>query len=127
MKPLTWSSSSSRAHTIAMRDMVPLPIHRLAPLITHSSPSRRAVVAMPPATSEPCSGSVSAKQPVYSIAYRPGSHFCFCSSEPRASRVAPTRSLCRAKYTLREMSARASSAIRCPRNNGSSVMPLMWL
>ena len=31
MKPLTWSSSSSRAHTIAMRDMVPLPIHRFAP------------------------------------------------------------------------------------------------
>ena len=41
-KPLTWPSSSSRAHTTTTSAIEPLPIQRLAPSSTQSSPSRRA-------------------------------------------------------------------------------------
>ena len=63
MKPLTWPSSASFAHTIVTSLMEPLPIQRLAPLITQLSPSRFAAVRRPCAESEPESGSVSAKAP----------------------------------------------------------------
>ena len=46
---------------------VALPIHFFSPSSTHSSPSRRAVVARPPAIPEPTSGSVSPKAPISSI------------------------------------------------------------
>ena len=39
MNPLTWPSSVDLAQTIAWVATVPLPIQRLAPLMTHSSPS----------------------------------------------------------------------------------------
>ena len=61
--------------------MPPLVIHCLEPLSTQSSPSRLAFVRMPDG-SEPKSGSVSPKQPIRSPAAMPGSHCCFCSSEP---------------------------------------------
>ena len=56
--------------------MVPAPIQRLAPLMTHSPPSSRAVVSRPPAMSEPWSGSVRAKAPSWVKAVRPGSQRC---------------------------------------------------
>ena len=57
------------------------PIQRFAPLRTQPSPSRTARVAML-AGSLPAVGSVSPKQPISSPAAMPGSHRCFCSSEP---------------------------------------------
>ena len=74
-------SSSWRAHTTATSAMPPLVIHCFEPLSTQSSPSRLAFVRMPDG-SEPKSGSVSPKQPIRSPAAMPGSHCCFCSSEP---------------------------------------------
>ena len=51
------------------------------PLITHSSPSSRAVVRVAPA-SEPPPGSVSPNAPSRSPAASAGSHSRFCSSLP---------------------------------------------
>ena len=82
MNPRTRPSSVvSRAHTTATSAIPPLVIHILVPLSTQSSPSRRAVVAIEPG-SDPESCSVSPKQPISSPAAMPGSHRCFCSSEP---------------------------------------------
>lgn len=53
----------------------------LVPLITHSSPSRRAVVLVPLA-SEPAPGSVSPNPASLRPLTRSGSQVCFCSSEP---------------------------------------------
>ena len=64
-KPLTWPSSSERAHTTTTSAIEPLPIQRLAPSSTQSSPSRRALVSSA-TESEPCSGSVSANAPTFS-------------------------------------------------------------
>ena len=52
-KPLTWPSSSDRAHTTTTSAIEPLPIQRLAPSSTQSSPSRRALVSSA-TESEPC-------------------------------------------------------------------------
>ena len=82
-KPLTLSSATSRAQTTTRSANVPLPIHRFAPSMTHSSPSRRAVVSSPPATSEPPCGSVSANAPIFSSRRIAGSHRERCSSEPQ--------------------------------------------
>jgi hypothetical protein len=71
------------AHTTATSAIEPLVIHILVPLRTQSSPSRRAVVRMPPG-SEPKSGSVRPKHPIASPAAIRGSHSCFCSSDPYA-------------------------------------------
>ena len=59
-----------------------LPIQRFWPLITHVSPSRFAVVVIPPLVPEPTSGSVSPKQPIFSQRAIGGSHLRFCSSDP---------------------------------------------
>jgi hypothetical protein len=59
-----------------------LPIHRFCPLRIQLSPSRLAVVVMPPLVPDPTSGSVRPKQPIFSQRAIAGSHFCFCSSEP---------------------------------------------
>ena len=53
------------------------------PLITHSSPSRTALVRIA-AGSEPASGSDSAKAGDHSPLAHFGSHLCFCSSEPNS-------------------------------------------
>jgi hypothetical protein len=44
---------------------VALPIQRLAPFRIQLPPSRRAVVRVPPATSDPPSGSVRPKAPIF--------------------------------------------------------------
>jgi hypothetical protein len=59
-----------------------LVMNAFEPLITHSSPSSRAVVRVAPA-SEPPPGSVSPNAPSFSPAASAGSHSCFCSSEPK--------------------------------------------
>ena len=82
--PLTCPSAVSRAHTTTTSASEPLPIHRFAPSITYSSPSRRAVVSSA-TESEPWSGSVSANAPSASIRAIGGSQRCFCSSEPNAA------------------------------------------
>src|ERR1700720_683231 len=78
-KPRT--PSSVTAQTIATSAIDPLVIHILRPLRIQSDPSRRARVVIE-AGSEPASGSVRPKQPSSSPAAIPGSHRCFCSSEP---------------------------------------------
>ena len=84
-KPRT--PSSVCAQTTATSAIEPLVIHILRPSRTQSAPSpapsRRARVRIEPG-SEPASGSVSPKQPTFSPAAMPGSHSCFCSSEPKA-------------------------------------------
>ena len=60
-----------------------LVIQAFWPLITHSSPSRTAVVRIA-AGSEPASGSERQKAGVHSPLAHRGSHFCFCSSLPKS-------------------------------------------
>ena len=61
--------------------MEPLPIHFFRPFSTKESPSRRAEVSRPTA-SEPCSGSVRPKAPIFSSRAISGSQRSRCSSEP---------------------------------------------
>ncbi len=61
--------------------MLALPIQRLRPLITYSSPSVRTLVSRCTA-SEPWSGSVSANAPMASRSAIAGSQRSFCASEP---------------------------------------------
>ena len=61
----------------------PLVIHILVPFSTQPSLVSRAVVIIPPGF-EPKSGSVSPKQPISWPEASSGSHFFFCSSEPKA-------------------------------------------
>ena len=82
MKPLTWLSAASRAQMIETSHHGALPIQRFWPLRTQMSPSRLAVVSRPAPAPEPTSGSVSPKQPIFSMRAIGGSHFCFCSSDP---------------------------------------------
>jgi hypothetical protein len=56
-----------------------LPIQRFCPLSTHRSPSRRAVVRSPAATSEPPVGSVSANAPIFAKVLIGGSQRSCCS------------------------------------------------
>ena len=73
-----------RAQTTATSATEPFVIHILAPLrIQSPDASVRAKVRIDDG-SEPESGSVSPKQPIRSPAAMPGSHCCFCSSEPNA-------------------------------------------
>ena len=91
-----------------------LPIQRLAPLSTHSSPSRRAVVSMPPATSEPPCGSVSANAPIFSNRLIAGSQRRFCSSEPQVRMLPIASPLCTPKNTDSDGSACAISIAVMP-------------
>ncbi len=63
--------------------MEPEVIHIFSPLMTYSFPTFLARVSMPPGL-EPNCGSVSPKQPSFSPRCIGGSHFCFCSSLPKA-------------------------------------------
>ena len=92
--PLTWSSSTSRAQMIVRSAKVALPIQRLAPLSTHSSPVRLAVVRIPPATSDPPSGSVRPNAPISSIRCMAGSQRSCCSGDPHSTIVPIARPLC---------------------------------
>ena len=79
------------------------------PLITHSSPSRRAVVRIPPG-SEPASGSLSAKAPVHSPEAHLGRKRCFCSPLPN-SLIGSVPSSCTASISDEEAHALATSSI----------------
>jgi hypothetical protein len=92
-KPLTLSSATSRAQTTTRSAKVPLPIQRFSPSITHSSPSRRAVVSSPRATSDPPCGSVSPNAPIFSIRAIAGSQRSRCSAEPQRSMLPIARPL----------------------------------
>ena len=59
-----------------------MPIHFFSPSSTHSSPSRRAVVAQPAGDPGAVSGSVRPKAPISSIRAIAGSQRSCCSSEP---------------------------------------------
>ncbi|MBE1461658.1 hypothetical protein H4W33_000670 [Kibdelosporangium phytohabitans] len=58
---------------------------------TYPSPSRRAVVFIPPNASDPDSGSVIAHAPMCSKVASFGSHRCFCASVPRVRMVCAVR------------------------------------
>jgi hypothetical protein len=84
-KRFTCPSSASRAHTTTTTSPTePLPIHRFAPLSTHASPSRRALLSSA-TESDPGSGSVSANAPRLSTRAIAGSQRSFCASEPSRS------------------------------------------
>ncbi len=84
------------------------------PLITHSSPSRTAVVRVPPA-SEPAPGSVRPNAPRTSPAHSRGSHSRFCSSVPkRWTGMAPSETPA-SRVMATEESTRASSSRAIPR------------
>jgi hypothetical protein len=107
------SPASSRAHTTTTSANEAFPIHRLRPSSTHSSPSRRALVASD-TESEPWSGSVSANAPIRSSRAIGGSQRCFCSSEPSRP-IAPIASPeCTPKNVLTLPSVRASSRATIP-------------
>ncbi len=75
------------------------------PLMTHSPPSRRAVVRVAPA-SEPASGSVSPKPASAVPASRSGSSSLFCASVPKrktgiAPRLTPASSVIASDWSTR--------------------------
>ncbi len=116
-KPLTSSSSTSRAQTTTRSAKDALPIHFFSPSSTHSSPSRRAVVASPPAIPEPCSGSVRANAPRSSIRAIAGSHRSCCSADPH-SRTEPIASPpCTPRKVWIDGSTRATSIDTIPSNS----------
>ena len=83
IKHLILPSATSRANTGITSAVSEPPIQRFSPLIIHLSPTRSAVVASPPAMSEPESGSVKAKHPCQSNAANLGRNsFCWRSSPP---------------------------------------------
>ena len=81
MPRLPFASRSVFAATRNVDAYVLLVINALDPLITHSSPSRTAVVRIW-AASEPDWGSVSAKAHSVSPVAAGARYFCFCSSDP---------------------------------------------
>ena len=78
------------------------------PLITHSSPSRTAVVRIA-AGSEPASGSLSAKAGESSPEAQRGSHFCFSSSLPNSA-IGSVPSSCTIRIRALEAQALAISS-----------------
>jgi hypothetical protein len=107
--PFTLSSATSRAQTTMWSAKVALPIQRLAPLRTHSSPSRFAVVRRPRATSEPPVGSVRANAPIFSRRNISGSQRSRCSSEPHWTMLPIARPEWTPKNVANDASTRASS------------------
>ena len=105
--------SSVPAQTTATSATEPLVIHNLRPLSTQSEPSRRARVFMAPG-SDPTSGSVRPKQPSSSPAAMPGSHRCFCSSEPKLQMANIASDPCTETMDRRPESAASSSVQASP-------------
>ena len=93
--------------------MLPLPIHRFAPLSTQWSPSRRAVVSRP-TESDPWPGSVSANAPTFSSRAIAGSQRCFCSSEPSMLIEPMARPFWTPRKVLTLPSPRDSSSVTMP-------------
>jgi hypothetical protein len=89
------------------------PIHRFAPSITQPSPSRTAEVSML-AGSLPAVGSVRPKQPISSPAAMPGSHRCFCSSDPNLWMALIARDPCTLTNVRRPESPASSSRAASP-------------
>lgn len=90
-----------------------LVMKHLEPLITQSSPSRTAVVRVPPA-SEPHSGSVRPNAPRISPEHIRGSHSRFCSSVPkRKTGIAPSETPA-SRVIATDESTRASSSSAMP-------------
>ena len=119
--PLTWSSATSRAQITTTSANAALPIHRFAPLSTHSSapsgPIRRsAVVSSPFAVSEPWPGSVSPKHAICSPRASTGSHSARCSSEPPTAIEVIASPLCTPMKVAVDGSAREISIATQPRN-----------
>ena len=81
-----------------------------APLITHSSPSRRAVVRVAPA-SEPASGSVRPKPASAAPESRSGSSSAFCSSLPKRKIGIAPRLTPASRVIAIDWSTRASASI----------------
>jgi hypothetical protein len=79
--------SSVRHITIRKSARLPLLVNHLWPLITHSSPSRRAVVRRERGSEPGWSGSVIEKPDSSFPSVSGTSHFCFCSSVPYLSRI----------------------------------------
>ena len=65
----------------------PFEVNHLCPLITHSSPSRTAVVRSERGSEPAESGSVIEKPDCIRPSVSGTSHFCFCSSVPYLSRI----------------------------------------
>ncbi|MNJ53934.1 hypothetical protein D3C77_493530 [compost metagenome] len=82
LHPLAPAPGSVLHTTTTMSQDRPLLMKVLLPLITHSSPSRTAVVRMA-LRSEPVPGSVMATASTVSPVQIFGSHCCFCASVPR--------------------------------------------
>src|SRR2546422_154003 len=89
--------------------MPALVIQFLLPLITHSSPSRTAVVRIE-AGSEPASGSERQNAGDHSPDAHLGSQLCFCSSVPK-SWIGSVPSSCTIKISALEAQALATSSI----------------
>ena len=81
---------ASKQHQSAF---IALVIHILLPLMTKSSPSRRAVV-LSAATSEPPPGSLTPKQPTTSPAIDGARKFRLSSSEPKRAKAGVHISVC---------------------------------
>jgi hypothetical protein len=96
---------------------LPLPIHFFCPSSTQLSPSRRAVVRRPRATSEPASGSVSPKAPSSSMRAIAGSQRCFCSSDPQRYTVPIASPPCTPMNVAIDGSPRESSMAIMPSSN----------
>src|SRR5260221_4552506 len=82
MNAFPWLSARSRAQMMDMSHHGALPIHFFWPLMIQVSPSRFAVVNIPPEVPDPTSGSVRPKQPIFSQRAIGGGHFFFFSFSP---------------------------------------------
>ena len=122
-KPFTWLSATSRAHTTVRSAKVALPIQRLAPLSTQWSPSRRAVVCRPAATSEPPVGSVSANAPIFSKPAIAGSQRSCCSGEPQVSMLPIASPACTPKKVAMDASACPISIASQPESRLDRLLP----
>lgn len=94
-----------------------LPIHRLDPLKTHWSPSRRAEVSSA-TESEPWSGSMRAKAPTLFNPAMSGNQRCFCSSLPSSAMVPIDNPVCTPMKVLTLPSPRDISRISTPAASG---------
>src|SRR4051794_41961356 len=94
MNAFTSLSAKSRAQMMDMSHQGALPIHFFSPSRIQVSPSRFAVVNIPPAVPDPTSGSVRPKQPICSQRAIGGGHFCFFFFHPPPENEPNPQPLC---------------------------------
>jgi len=82
LRPSGFSPVTAVTVTKPVMSVPELVMNALLPSITHSSPSSRAVVRVPPA-SDPAPGSVRPNAPSISPRTSCGSHCAFCSAVPK--------------------------------------------